>query len=58
MKVSSKEVLPFMEERCAWEYLSKLDVHKSMGPDGVFLQVLRELANVIGRPLPIIFERS
>ena len=40
------------------DHLSKLDTHKSMGPDGLHPQVLRELANVIAEPLSIIFKRS
>ncbi|RMC05016.1 hypothetical protein DUI87_18197 [Hirundo rustica rustica] len=34
------------------EYLSKLDIHDSMGPD----KMLRELADVIVRPLSMIIQ--
>ena len=54
----SKEDVILVEENQVRLYLSKLDIHKSMSPDGTHAQVLRELADVIVRPRSIIFEQS
>lgn len=40
-----------VEEDPVRDFLSKLDAHESVGPDGMLPQVLRELADVIMRPL-------
>ncbi|CAM4674736.1 unnamed protein product [Lepidochelys kempii] len=49
---------PSMEKEVVWNYLEKLDEHKSMGPDALHPRVLKELVDVIAEPLAIIFENS
>ncbi|KFV88061.1 RNA-directed DNA polymerase from mobile element jockey, partial [Struthio camelus australis] len=49
---------PLVEEDQVRDHLGKLDIHKSMGPDGMRPRVLRELADIIARLLSIIFERT
>ncbi|GAB0183225.1 mitochondrial enolase superfamily member 1 [Grus japonensis] len=49
---------PTVGEDQVREYLRNLKVHKSMGPDEVHPQVLRELVDEVARLLSIIFEKA
>ena len=45
-----------------WEWISDLlhclDTHKSMGPDGIYLRVVRKLVAVLTKLLSIIHQQS
>ncbi|RMC20393.1 hypothetical protein DUI87_01242 [Hirundo rustica rustica] len=49
---------PIMQEEAVREVLSHLDVHKSMGPDGIHPRVMRELADELMKLLSIIYQQS
>lgn len=56
-KVRRKKTLLLVEDQLS-VHLNKLDINKSVGPSSMHPEMLRELSDVIVRPLWIIFERS
>ncbi|KFQ30312.1 hypothetical protein N332_10395, partial [Mesitornis unicolor] len=49
---------PIIHEEMVSDLLHHLDIHKCMGPDGIHPRVLRELAEVLTKPLSIIYQQS
>ncbi|KFO91071.1 hypothetical protein N320_11112, partial [Buceros rhinoceros silvestris] len=47
-----------IQEEMVSELLHGLNVQKSMGPDEILPRILRELVEVIGKPLSIIYQQS
>ncbi|KAK4819814.1 hypothetical protein QYF61_011833 [Mycteria americana] len=49
---------PIIQGQMVIKLLHHLDTHKSMGPDGIQPRVLRELTEVLTKPLSIIYQQS
>ncbi|KFQ36359.1 hypothetical protein N332_03774, partial [Mesitornis unicolor] len=47
-----------IREEVVGDLLHHLDIHKSVGPDGIHPRVLRKLAEVLTKPLSIIYQQS
>ncbi|KFQ25918.1 hypothetical protein N332_01010, partial [Mesitornis unicolor] len=49
---------PIIHEKVVSDLLHDFDIHKSMEPDGIHPRILRELAEVLAKPLSIIYQQS
>ncbi|KAK4818945.1 hypothetical protein QYF61_022210 [Mycteria americana] len=49
---------PIIQKEMVSDLLHHLDTHKSMGPDEIHLRVLKELAEVLTKPLSTIYQQS
>ncbi|TRZ06700.1 hypothetical protein HGM15179_020407 [Zosterops borbonicus] len=56
--VSGSRIVPVIQEEAVREVLSCLDIHKSLGPDGIHARVRRELAEELVKLLCIISPQS
>jgi len=49
---------PIIQEEVVNDLLGHLDTHKSMGTDGIYPGVLRELMEELAKPLSIVYQQS
>lgn len=54
---SENDQLP-VDSGIVWDLLLQLDPYKSMGPDRIYPRILKEMADVIIKPLSMFFEWS
>ncbi|TRZ20740.1 hypothetical protein HGM15179_006365 [Zosterops borbonicus] len=56
--VREQNGVPVTQDEAVRELLSCLDIHKSLGPDGIHLRVMRELEDELVKLLSIIYQQS
>ena len=58
VKVNSPLKVPCLTQEEVQQRLKKIKTDKSPGPDGIHPRILRELSDVLARPLFLIFTNS